>query len=81
MSGRREVLSDPIGVDEIETRLGAVLDLVDAYPQQVHAELLDYLARQAPRWWPTQRMQGLRRRGWKRSALCAAAPVPDPAPA
>lgn len=33
-----EVLSDPIGVDEIGTRFGAVLDLLDAYPQQFHAE-------------------------------------------
>jgi hypothetical protein len=33
-----EVLSDPIGVDKIGTRFGAVLDLVDAYPQQFHAE-------------------------------------------
>jgi len=32
---------DPIGVDEIEARVGAVLDLVDVYPQQFLAELLD----------------------------------------
>ena len=37
----REVLSDPIGVDEIAARVGAVLDLVDVYPQQFLAELLD----------------------------------------